>query len=883
MRMPRLALVALACLATSARAEELPRDVYLVSNFHPACCGWLTDWSTERNYCLNSYLDHLDRVRDDANYRFVLSEVPHLIAMHEFEPKRVEELRRRVAEGRVELVNAFLLEPTVNLSGGEALVKMGVEGLRWQQKVLGVRPRSSWMIDVTGIHEQMAQITAGMGLEALVYCRLNPTGSTLHWIESPDGSRTLAISPGHYLEWRPMFGTKKPLDDKQLAQLVDDLRMRMTPPSAEADRRRPDGSDLKSPPRVTPPGAPVLIFGGSGDYSLAPLCPSYPSAFLDQWKSVAPNTRVHFATLAMYLDAIQPALAAGKIVLPTMRGSTAFTYNAFWIQNPRVKEWYRRCEHALQGAEAWATAASLRGKSAYPAQDLYHAWLMMLLNMDRNTLWGAAGGMVFEHPSSWDVRDRFESVEAISRRATAEAVGALLGPGDAVALVNPLCWDRADPARLTLPAGAALDGIVAQQLPGTSEVLCAPKLSSLSASGLARAKEKPAAPRSIPLPATIDTRFYSAKIDPQSGAFVSLKLKPSGQEMLGGPANVLVAETPLAKVGPGDHMVARAQRKRLADSSQFRPEISVSTGPVATVVTMRSKFHGDGDACRTITFYHDSPRIDFDAELNDLPDKTVVVAEFPLASVPTESRRGIPYGFSHGAGVPRNPQLAGWTDGITPAVRWSDYALAKGGVALLDQGLSGRELVDNTAMVYLYNAVEKYRGYPNAWLDGKGQHRFRYALLAHAEPWSEARVARHAWEYNCPPIVVAGVAAGEVPSLVRTSDNLLVEAVRREAGAIEIRMAECLGQTGTARLHVALPHQSAAETNLLGEHPQPLPAGPDYEFRVRPQQIVTLRLATADAAPTVTPLVDWSPLVPEAKREKLKKRLDLKGHPPHGY
>jgi hypothetical protein len=38
----------------------------------------------------------------------------------------------------------------------------------------------------------------------------------------------------------------------------------------------------------------------------------------------------------------------------------------------------------------------------------------MFLNMDRNTLWGAAGGMVFEQETSWDVADRFRSVETVS-------------------------------------------------------------------------------------------------------------------------------------------------------------------------------------------------------------------------------------------------------------------------------------------------------------------------------------------------------------------------------------------------------------------------------------------------------------------------------------
>ena len=45
-----------------------PRKVFLVPNFHPASCGWLTTFSRERVYCANSYLDHLDRVRDDPRY-----------------------------------------------------------------------------------------------------------------------------------------------------------------------------------------------------------------------------------------------------------------------------------------------------------------------------------------------------------------------------------------------------------------------------------------------------------------------------------------------------------------------------------------------------------------------------------------------------------------------------------------------------------------------------------------------------------------------------------------------------------------------------------------------------------------------------------------------
>src|SRR5512146_3330123 len=132
--------------APGVAAAESKRGVYIVPNFHPASCGWLTTFSRERVYCANSYLTHLDRVDTDPNYAFVLSEINNIIAIKNFRPERFAEIQARVREKRVELVNAMFLEPTINLSGGEALVRMGVLGLRWYQQVFGVQPRYAWTI-----------------------------------------------------------------------------------------------------------------------------------------------------------------------------------------------------------------------------------------------------------------------------------------------------------------------------------------------------------------------------------------------------------------------------------------------------------------------------------------------------------------------------------------------------------------------------------------------------------------------------------------------------------------------------------------------------------------------------------------------------------------
>jgi hypothetical protein len=474
--------------------------------------------------------------------------------------------------------------------------------------------------------------------------------------------------------------------------------------------------------------------------------------------------------------------------------------------------------------------------------------------MDRNTLWGAAGGMVFEHDTSWDAGDRLGWVEKNAAGIAQAAGRAMVRKGQGLAVFNPLNWRRNDP--LTLPDGS----VVCRELPATGIVGIKP-----DATPAPPPRKRTAAER-------IEMSHYSAAFDAQTGALVSLRLKPSGREVLGGAANTIVAERPKQPRGdPGDHMPPRTGRIAVDSSAGNVPSISVSEGQLFTTVEIEGKLCGE-PCRRTVRFYRDYPRIDFETELNDIPDRTVVVAEFPLAGAISEARRGIPYGFSPGI-----------RQGITPAVRWSHYTLsAGGGVALLDRGLTGRELNESTPIVYLYNATGKYLGYPNSWLSGRGRHRLEYALVAHEGAWESARIQRMAWEYNSVPTVIADSALAAAKSFLETSDNVIVESMRRTGPLLEIRLVECLGVAGAAEVHVALPHKGAAMTDMLGNRLASLRGGPRYKFPVRAQQIVTLRFGVASAVEVPEPLMNWDELVPQPKRAALHEYSQEKGHPPRG-
>ncbi|MFO7976218.1 MAG: hypothetical protein R6V12_16465 [Candidatus Hydrogenedentota bacterium] len=197
------------------------------------------------------------------------------------------------------------------------------------------------------------------------------------------------------------------------------------------------------------------------------------------------------------------------------------------------------------------------------------------------------------------------------------------------------------------------------------------------------------------------------------------------------------------------------------------------------------------------------------------------------------------------------------------------------------QPARGREIDGNTPLIFLLNAVEEYMGYPCAWLSGKGTHHLEYALLAHDGDWQDARIPYAAWEYNCPPVVTSGTAKGPEASFLRTSENVIVHAMRREDDFIEVRLAECLGIAGKAALTVELPHESAAITDLVGRRAEQLSGGPTYRFDIRPQQIVTVRMRTSAPVDSIVPLTDWTPLVPAHKRPALRAYdPDVKGHPP---
>lgn len=867
-RAPSLSILLLFLAAAAAHGQ--PAVVHIVPNTHGTIGGWLVDFDTERNYVLNNYLEHLDLAARAPSYRFVWSEAPNLISLFELEPQRESLLRRMLHSGNAELVNAFWLESDVTLGGGETLALLGIEGIRWYEQVFGQRPRFGWAIDITGAHRQLPQVVRKLGLDAVVFTRNNPAGRTAFWWRAPDGTRALALNAPHYMEMRELFQSKDPRDEKMM----------------DAARRAIEERLLYSPsPRL------ALFIAGASDYSLPPAMGEQVEEFLRAWREKHPEIEIRFSTMQQYLEALRGEMQRGA-QLPEYTGDTAFCFNGFWSAMPGVKRAFRRTESLLAAAEMSAAAASLRRALPYPARELYEARLLLLTNMDRNTIWGAGAGAVFRSKDHWDAWDRFEGAQQRLRNVLGKAVNE---GGAGPVILSALNWERNDPFEIRLPEGrtlAAADCMADPSSPGAAR--CRLTLPPAQAAAVRLVSGTPVRPERAAVPAEIRTPHYTAKLDPQKGEIAAL-LSPSGKPVLtAGSARLNLEEPPekIAKVA-ADFMAPRKQR-RLLPACTAPVQARAAEAALGRLVEFTQDCP-DFRIDKTFWFYRGNPRIDVDISLDLRRSDVLVSMDFPLAGPVDRRTRGIPFGFSEGPPgenwlepqpyfLPRGGEhtLFGYSAAVMPALGWSDYRLAAGGgLTLIEEGLPMHEFAPDRLTLGLVNAVSAYRGLPNEELRALGLHRFRFALIPHEGEWRMIEAPKRAREFSAPPLFFD--KGQPLPPLIRTSENLILEALRRDGGDLEVRLVEWRGEPAAAWVECLVPHQSARLTNLLGEEPRPLPRAQRYRLTVMPQEIVTLRFALGSRVEAPPPLRAWAPLVPEAKREGLRLRIREKGHPPRPF
>jgi len=797
-------------------------------------------------------------------------------------PDMNDEIKRRINEGRWEVVGGMWVEPDLNMPDGESLVRQLLVGKRWFKQAYGVDVKVGWNPDSFGYTWQLPQIYKKSGVDYFVTQKMtwndtNQLPFKLFWWESPDGSKVLSYFPHDYVNV-----TENPV------RLSDDLALARQKATGLTDMLDLYGIGDHG-------GGPTRAILDEINHWSAPghITPKYESGtalpyFQSVEKQVAPESPTwNYQSIAKGFTA--PPAVDGKVSIPTWKSELYFEYHrGVFTTQANHKHNMRTAEEEVLNAEKWSSLAWVLAGRAYPSDEMTEDWKKVLFNQFHDLGAGSGIGVIYKDAQKdYDVvRWSTNEISGGALRTVAQHIDTRVKIENSTPIVvyNPLGWERAgdvtvklqlaDPnqnisvADMCEPEGNVnrIDPQIIDRDSKTGEVELAFHAGGVPALGYKLYRVGPPwtpkkgepkldcgvkgayVPPDPPFGKLVlqhDPDGLRLEVDTVTGCITSIK--SAGFETLApnscGNQLQFFKDTPKDydawNIDPGTLDVAPSTIEK-ADSvaivgPQDNPELRV------TYHTQDSKF------VQTISLKGDEVNIANDFDWHE--KHVLLKAAFPLAATSNFATYEIPYGEIERPTTRDNSWEKAQFE--VPAMRWADLSGAGAdgkvhGLSVINKDKYGYDAAANVLRLTLLRAPT----WPDPDAD-QGEHHFEYALYPHAGTWKEALTVRHGWEYDYPlQAVVTTAHAGALPpshSFASVApDNVVLTAVKKaeDANGLIFRVYEWAGKDATAEFHVPPGATSATVTNLM-ETPEgdPLPvAGDVVKVPIHPYEILTIRV-----------------------------------------
>ncbi len=773
--------------------------VHMVGNAHidPV---WQWRWEEGRQEVLDTCRAALERIKDTDGFIFCQSSAVMYEWIEQEDPILFEEIKKAIEAGQWCLVGGWWVEPDCNVPCGESLVRHGLYGQGYFYSRFGKLARTGWNVDTFGHAGQIPQILLGQGMRRYCFFRPGPhekgLPSTVFWWEAPDGTRVLAARmPGHY-------GT----DPGDIEQRIYDAAAQ-TPLGLEDH----------------------MSFYGVGNHGGGPTLQNIAS--IRKVNAAPRGPRVIFSTPDAFFDKIHGRAAAFPVVAEELQYHSRGCYTAV----SSIKRHNRLSENLLMDAEKLSVMAWRLVGLEYPAGDLAYAWKKVLFNQFHDILAGTS-----IRPACDDAVTDYEEAETLAQRTLRTAMARISaqvdcpGEGRPIVAYNTLSWARTEvvEAEVTWPnhddrvhivdeAGRPVPFQVLETcISGRGTTVRVVFLAELPACGYRtyRMLQGAGLPQISEFQAGrtfLEGMHWRLEFDPDAGYLTKLVDRATGQDLLGGPANV-----PLVLSDPSDTW------SHGVDS--FHDEIGrfaacgsaiVEMGPVRARMLIEME-HSGSSLVQDVRLYRDVPRIDVVLTVDYHGEHEFLKLAFPTALSETVATYETPYGYAVRPAEGTEEPAQKWAD-VTG--RLPDGSIA--GLAVLNDAKYGCDICGGELRlsvlrtpIYCFHEPAKVDPRQRYEFVDQGVQRFTYSLLPHAGDWREGEVVRQAQQLNHPCLVREEPAhkgrLRAVYSLVEIDvENVVVEVVKQtEWGrGVVLRAYETHGRETTATLRLRSPRVPATE------------------------------------------------------------------------
>jgi alpha-mannosidase len=831
-------------------------DLHLTGNSH-IDAAWLWPWTETVDVVHRTFGTALQLMNEYPHYTYTQSAAAYNEWMAEKYPDLNNGIKKRIQEGRWEIVGGMWVEPDLNMPDGESLVRQLLVGKRYYQQEYGVDVRIGWNPDSFGYTWQLPQIYKKSGVDYFVTQKMvwndtNLLPFKLFWWESPDGSKVLAYFPHDYAN-----------DNLSPIRLAADL--------ATARKRSPG---ILS----------IMDLFGIGDHGGGPT-----RAMLDEglhWmqpdKVVAP---MQFGTAQAYFSGVEKKIAesspvwnydaiakgpqlpqppAGQVTIPTWKDELYFEYHrGVSTTQAAHKRSMREAEEQVLNAEKYASLAWLDGKP-YPATELTEAWKKVLFNQFHDLAAGSGIGVIYKDAQRDYAQVRWATDEISSQALhTIAAEINTRAAGEVPVLVfNPLGWERDGLATVDVqmpsPAANGVSVLDSQSHVLPSKILSADsKTNNLHLLILARNipslgyKVLHVVPRARPFASDLKVTGYTLEnarlkvtVDPKSGCITSLYDKKAQYESLaaGGCGNELMTFKDTPKDWDAWNIDADFEKVTTKLDQADSVEV-IEKGPLRAVIRITKSWQSS-QFVQDVTLYTGADEVEVESDIDWHETHVLLKTAFPLAATSNKATFEIPYGTIERPTTRNNT----WEQAKfeVSALRWADLGDARHGFSLINESKYGYDAKGNVLRLSLLRSPV----WPDPNAD-RGHHHFTYALYPHAGDWKQALTVRHGYEYNyrlrAQQITAhTGTLPLEHSFLSVAPENVVLTAAKKaeDNDGLILRVYEWSGKETNAEFHVPAGAKSATITNLL-EKPEGSAlnvTGDKITVPIHPYEILSLRV-----------------------------------------
>jgi alpha-mannosidase len=833
--------------------------------------AWLWPWTETVDVVRRTFASALQLMAEYPQFTFSQSASAYSEWMDEKYPAMHDEIRKRVQEGRWEMVGGMWVEPDLNIPGGESLVRQILIGKRYIMQHYGVDVRIGWNPDSFGFNWQLPQIYKKSGIDYFMTTKMswNETHKLplkLFWWQAPDGSRVLTYFPN---------GLGGDINPVGIAGELN-TAIRGNPGIEEIMHIYGVGDHGGGPTRVmldnavpwTQPGItfPKANFGTAQSF-FSDVETNLDTAHAPVW---------NYDVLTAGTNDL-PDPPAGKIILPVWNDELYLeTHRGTYTTQANMKRNLRFNEEALLDAEKYSSLAWLRG-SNYPQYALNEAWKKELFNQFHDLAAGSGIGIIYK-----DAQRDFDMIHATASEAQHAAFGVLLSDIDTlgpvkgtaasntvpVVVSNSLGWgrDASVEANIELPhsaaavnvtdsAGRRINSQVLEHAKGSNKFRLliqahdVPALGYevLHVAGDTASVRAPGGPEPVYVTGTtLENHYLRVVLDPKTGCITSLYDKVSHFETVaaGGCGNQLQTFHDLPKASDAWNIDADFDKVMTPIDSVDSMQ-TLASGPERGVIQIARQWQ-NSKFVQQIVLDADSPEVRVINDIDWHETHVLLKAAFPLAATSNKATFEIPFGSIERPTTRDNSWDKAFFE--VSAQHWADLGNGQHGFSLINESKYGYDAKFNTLRLSLLRSPVA----PDPEAD-RGPHHFSYWLYPHAGDWKTALTVDRGYEANYPLVAMQveaheGTLPGRHSFISVAPANVILTAVKKaeDSNALLFRVYESAGKRSDVTLNVPEGGTAVTATNLMEQPVQDGSVSMNSDrvsFTIHPYEIQTIEVA----------------------------------------